>query len=162
VYERVIGSECVLPDHQAGSRVQANTIGSKRSALMAMSTAQRTLGGVAIVVSVRLATGLARRDVEMGSKRNPGMYDCHAAAEPDEEMFVLLGRDPAASLLVTMWVAMKIETGKSRDDPKLEEARECARRLEAWALSKNKDTKAAFYAFKRVIEDAAKRLENAS
>jgi hypothetical protein len=94
----------------------------------------------------------------MGTKNRPGVYDCYHAAELDEEMFVLLGRDPVASLLVTMWVAMKIEMGKSRNDPKIEEARECARKLEAWAKEHGKDTKAAYEAFKRVILDAALRI----
>lgn len=27
----------------------------------------------------------------MGSKNNPGKYDCYEAADPDEPMFILLG-----------------------------------------------------------------------
>jgi hypothetical protein len=30
----------------------------------------------------------------MGTKSNPGPFDCYAKAEPDEPMFVLLARDP--------------------------------------------------------------------
>lgn len=29
----------------------------------------------------------------MGTKNNPGAFDCYANAEPDEPMFVLLARD---------------------------------------------------------------------
>ena len=43
----------------------------------------------------------------MGTKNNPGAFDCHAAAEPDEPMFVLLGRDPMAGLLVRLWAKMR-------------------------------------------------------
>lgn len=32
----------------------------------------------------------------MGTKNNPGAFDCYANAEPDEPMFVLLGRDKHA------------------------------------------------------------------
>ncbi|HAW11807.1 MAG TPA: aspartate decarboxylase, partial [Chloroflexi bacterium] len=31
----------------------------------------------------------------MGTKNNPGKFDCYDDAHPDEPMFVLLGRDPA-------------------------------------------------------------------
>lgn len=36
----------------------------------------------------------------MGTKNNPGRYDCYANAEPDEPMFVLLGHDRHAATLV--------------------------------------------------------------
>lgn len=36
----------------------------------------------------------------MGTKNRPGTFDCYAAAGPDEPLFVLLGRDPVAPLLV--------------------------------------------------------------
>ena len=29
----------------------------------------------------------------MGTKNNPGKFDCYEHAKPDEPMFVLLGRD---------------------------------------------------------------------
>jgi hypothetical protein len=40
----------------------------------------------------------------MGTKRNPGKYDCYDRAQPDEPMFILLGRDRMAGQLVSMWV----------------------------------------------------------
>lgn len=43
----------------------------------------------------------------MGTKRNPGTYDCYAAAHPDEPMFTLLGRDHSAALLIRLWAAMR-------------------------------------------------------
>ncbi len=39
----------------------------------------------------------------MGTKNNPGKFDCFAKAEPDEPVFVLLGRDPQAAHLVSIW-----------------------------------------------------------
>lgn len=39
----------------------------------------------------------------MGTKNNPGKFDCYAKADPDEPMFILLGRDPLAPSLVLMW-----------------------------------------------------------
>jgi hypothetical protein len=39
----------------------------------------------------------------MGTKNNPGKFDCYDDAHPDEPMFVLLGRDPAAGSLVRLW-----------------------------------------------------------
>lgn len=39
----------------------------------------------------------------MSTKLNPGAFDCHGAALPDEPMFVLLARDPLAPALVRQW-----------------------------------------------------------
>lgn len=39
----------------------------------------------------------------MGTKNNPGRFDCYANAKPDEPMFVLLGRDRLAAHLVSIW-----------------------------------------------------------
>jgi hypothetical protein len=43
----------------------------------------------------------------MGTKNDPGKFDCYASAEPDEPVFVLLGRDPAAALAITFWCAVR-------------------------------------------------------
>jgi hypothetical protein len=39
----------------------------------------------------------------MASKAQPAKYDCYNNALPDEPMFVLLARDPAAPFLVEQW-----------------------------------------------------------
>jgi len=39
----------------------------------------------------------------MGTKTNPGRFDCLAKARDDEEMFPLLDRDPLAPYLVSIW-----------------------------------------------------------
>ena len=72
----------------------------------------------------------------MGTKNNPGKFDCYAHAEPDEPMFVLLGRDPMAGMLVDIWADLREERGEAPD--KVAEARECASKLRAWAEAKGK------------------------
>ncbi len=68
--------------------------------------------------------------MNMGTKNNPGAHDCYANAEPDEPMFVLLGRDPLAADLVAEWAARReLTRGPS---PKVDEARACARSMTAW------------------------------
>ena len=39
---------------------------------------------------------------------NPGKYDCHANADPDEPLFVLLGRDRLAAHLVSIWSKLRM------------------------------------------------------
>jgi hypothetical protein len=67
----------------------------------------------------------------MGTKSNPGAWDCYANAEPDEPMFILLGRDPHAGAAVRKWAADRealIEGGHKpeTDRQMVEEARRCA------------------------------------
>lgn len=66
----------------------------------------------------------------MGSKRNPGKFDCYEAAHPEEPMFVLLGRDRQAPSLVRQWADWR--EGKGEDPEKVAEARECADEMEVW------------------------------
>lgn len=50
---------------------------------------------------------------------------CMSKARDDEWTFVLLGRDPAATLAVEHWIKMRIELGCNKsDDPKILEARQ--------------------------------------
>jgi hypothetical protein len=45
-----------------------------------------------------------KEDTEkMGTKNNPGEFDCYALALPNEPIFVLLGRDPDFARLVLSW-----------------------------------------------------------
>jgi hypothetical protein len=44
----------------------------------------------------------------MATKNNPGRYDCYANARPDEQMFVLLDRDPLAPFLVSIWSKVRV------------------------------------------------------
>lgn len=91
----------------------------------------------------------------MGTKNNPGKWDCYSKAEPDEPMFILLGRDPTASIIVELWRELKKEmksegTSASSDD-KLEEARQCAAAMEAWAIKQGKSPRTALLSMKKVL-----------
>lgn len=66
----------------------------------------------------------------MGTKNNPGTFDCYANAKPDEPMFVLLARDYDAPRVVREWAAHREALDGLTD--KVREARECARSMEAW------------------------------
>ncbi len=56
----------------------------------------------------------------MGTKNNPGDFDCCLNAEDDEPMFVLLARDASAPDLVREWL----------------EAMRCADAMEMWRASR--------------------------
>ena len=67
----------------------------------------------------------------MGTKNNPGRFDCYANAEPDEPMFVLLGRDKHAPSLVWLWAVLR-----QLDDEKpqiVAEAQACCISMMRWA-----------------------------
>lgn len=68
----------------------------------------------------------------MGTKNNPGAYDCYAAAAPDEPMFILLGRDPDAPALVWLWSVLRELKGGDKNRTKAAEARQCAVDMAAW------------------------------
>jgi len=42
----------------------------------------------------------------MGTKANPGPYDCYAKAADDEPIFTLRANDPVAEFFVAAWVAI--------------------------------------------------------
>ena len=44
----------------------------------------------------------------MGTRLNPGRFDCHAAALDDEPSFTLRARDPLAGYLVSIWSSMRM------------------------------------------------------
>lgn len=76
----------------------------------------------------------------MGTKTNPGDYDydCYANALPDEPMFVLLGRDPAAPAAIEAWASLRealVDAGfkPESDQAMIDEARDCAVEMRAWA-----------------------------
>lgn len=67
----------------------------------------------------------------MGTKNNPGRFDCYDAADPDEPMFVLLARDPLAPMLVERWA--RIRRDEMDEDPaKVAEAFDCAAAMRQW------------------------------
>lgn len=72
----------------------------------------------------------------MGTKNNPAPFDCYAAAHPDEPMFILLGRDPMAGLLVNIWARLRELAGE--EPAKVAEALACARTMDVWAVGLGK------------------------
>ena len=72
----------------------------------------------------------------MATKANPGAFDCYAAAKPREPMFVLLGRDRHAPLLVRLWARARKLAGEEAD--KVEEAHNCAEHMQGWLEAQNK------------------------
>lgn len=77
----------------------------------------------------------------MGTKNNPGDFDCYANAEPDEPMFVLLARDESAPWLVEAWASGRLhrkcaETPGWMPDAKHMEALACAKAMREWQKSK--------------------------
>jgi N-acetyl-beta-hexosaminidase len=77
----------------------------------------------------------------MGTKNNPGPHDCYSRAEPDEPVFVLLGRDPVAFALIMYWVKLRRTLGNTEDEV-LREAQYCALEMLQWAEKKGKRTEA--------------------
>jgi hypothetical protein len=72
----------------------------------------------------------------MGTKNNPGDFDCYANAEVDEPIFVLLGRDKFAPSLVDAWADARERDGE--DAAKVAEARTCATNMRLWLTAKGK------------------------
>jgi hypothetical protein len=77
----------------------------------------------------------------MGTKSNPTPYDCYKNAEPDEPLFVLLGRDVHAARLVRQWADTRaIEIGRGlrpvEDLEQVKEAIECADAMQSYQLNR--------------------------
>jgi hypothetical protein len=74
--------------------------------------------------------GLKTGALNMGTKNNPGKFDCYQAAEPDEPMFVLLARDKHAPTLIWLWSVMRKLDGE--DPAKVQEAGDCVMAMFEW------------------------------
>ena len=72
----------------------------------------------------------------MATKANPGEFDCYAAADDNEPIFVLRANDPLAPDLVRTWAEdyrnAKGESITEKQMAKYREAHECAAAMEAW------------------------------
>jgi hypothetical protein len=73
----------------------------------------------------------------MGTKIDPGVFDCYENAEADEPMFILLARDASSPDLVEAWAErreamIKLGTKPGSDILMVEEARECAKAMREW------------------------------
>ena len=77
----------------------------------------------------------------MGTKDNPGKFDCYANAEPDEPMFILLARDMSAPAIVEKWAEFRrglilIDEKPQSDMEMVTDALECAEKMRAWRARK--------------------------
>jgi hypothetical protein len=78
----------------------------------------------------------------MGTKNQPGKWDCYQNAMPDEPMFILLARDPSAPDLVEDWATQRtkeIAGGRrpSSDEAMVDEAISCAANMRHWRVVNN-------------------------
>lgn len=94
----------------------------------------------------------------MGTKNNPGRFDAFDKAEPDEPMFVLLGRDPLAPLLIELWAHARHRSGE--DVEKVLEAKSCANACTHWLLKKGKHPATEHAETLRALIDVANRCLN--
>lgn len=67
----------------------------------------------------------------MGTKDNPGAFDCYEKAEPDEPFFMLLARDKHAPTLVWLWATLRELDGE--DKAVVAEARSVVGDMIGWA-----------------------------
>lgn len=67
----------------------------------------------------------------MGTKTDPGRYDCYHKAAPDEPMFVLLARDPLAPTLVRLWADLTYSRA-GNGAAKSAEAKRVAADMDTW------------------------------
>lgn len=67
----------------------------------------------------------------MGTKNNPGKYDCYHGAEPDEPIFTLKAKDKHAPTLVWLWAVLRELDGEKPE--KVAEARQCVVAMIEWA-----------------------------
>jgi hypothetical protein len=78
------------------------------------------------------------RELQMGTKQNPGEFDCYANALPDEPMFTLLARDKLAPDIIRTWVITKTKQLAIHKKPlsteldKMVEALHLADAMEDW------------------------------
>ncbi len=66
----------------------------------------------------------------MGTKLNPGSYDCYAKAQDDEPIFVLRANDPTAPFAIRKWARRRSLV--KGNDAKYEEAMKIALDMETW------------------------------
>lgn len=91
----------------------------------------------------------------MGTKTAPGRFDCHAAAEPDEPMFVLLARDPSAPKLIQQWAENRAIESSEEELDKVHEARMCAEDMRAWRFANSRLCPHCLGRKHRVLDDGS-------
>lgn len=73
----------------------------------------------------------------MGTKKEPGKFDCYEKAKDDEPMFTLLARDPMFAYLVNLWAENREKEVVCGERPNADmelvgEARQAASRGQEW------------------------------
>lgn len=70
----------------------------------------------------------------MGTKNEPGRFDCFDKAEADEPLFVLRAKDPVAAATVRVWILLRrvARLNKLGEAERLEEAENCAHAMDLW------------------------------
>ena len=76
----------------------------------------------------------------MGTKNNPGEFDCYKNLHPDEPYFLIRANDIFGPVVVRMWAQLykafkpiaKTRAGRARQRRKVKEANTLANRMEAW------------------------------
>lgn len=86
----------------------------------------------------------------MGTKTNPGKYDCYAKAEADEPLFVLLARDPLAAILVRLWADLSRESVSVQ---KVEEAFDVSLAMDAWRKKEKREVMSYQRSYQRRITE---------
>lgn len=74
----------------------------------------------------------------MGSKNNPGAFDCYENAHADEPLFVLMKRDKHAPALVKLWADLR--EAEDENLAKVAEARTCAFAMQELMANAHQDT----------------------
>jgi hypothetical protein len=77
----------------------------------------------------------------MGTKNNPGKFDCYGKALPDEPVFIILARDPSAASTVEFWATLRerlIDRGlkPESDRAAVAKARQCADAMRLWRMER--------------------------
>jgi hypothetical protein len=70
----------------------------------------------------------------MGTKQDPSRFDGYGKAEPDEPVFTLIGRDPAAPALIREWV--RHHQNAKTDGTQLMEALAVADEMDRWRMER--------------------------
>jgi len=66
---------------------------------------------------------------------------CLNKAKPEEMLFVLLGRDPAAPVAIREWCKERVRLGKNKwTDPQIEDAIYCAVQMQPGLISPSPTT----------------------
>jgi hypothetical protein len=88
----------------------------------------------------------------MWSKSKPGPFDRYAEAAPEEPVFVLLGRDPVSTFLVSLWIGVHGVMGGNSPAEALDAA-QCSLALEQWARAHGGDVNRALQGFLHVLRN---------